>query len=178
MILAKDIIIFLNTDEYLPAAPALTIMVWDIPFLMYAGFCGRITTIISEERSAARIYTINAIANVLLNAIFIPIYGMIGAAVVSVLTDVISAIQFYLVLRKKMATPKIQSQLARIILASAMMGLVIWVTVDFHLFIRVGIGGLVYFVLVLLLRIFDDTEWTWIRESLKKLIGFAKIKRS
>jgi O-antigen/teichoic acid export membrane protein len=146
-------------------------MVWDIPFLMFAGFCGRITTIISEERSAARIYTINAIANVALNAIFIPIYGMIGAAVVSVLTDIISALQFYIVLRNKLATPKIQSQLARIILASVIMGLTIWVTGGFHLFLRIGIGALIYIVLVLVLRIFDDTEWDWIRESLKKLTG-------
>ena len=58
MILSEQLILFLYSEEFLPAAAVLRILIWDLPFVIYAGFCGRITTIISEEKASARIYTI------------------------------------------------------------------------------------------------------------------------
>jgi len=176
MLLAKELITFLYTDEFLPAADALRILVWDIPFLMFAGFCGRITTIISAERAAARIYTINAVANVILNLIMIPLYGMIGAAIVTVLTDIISALQFYMLLRKELSPPTLKAPIYRILLASAIMGVAVWFTSDFHLFIRIGLGAFVYFVMILILHLPDDTEWGWIRNSIGKIARFLRAK--
>jgi O-antigen/teichoic acid export membrane protein len=176
MLLASKIIVFLYTDEYLPAALAFGILAWDIPFLMYAGFCGRMTTVISEEKAAARIYTVNALANVVLNLIMIPLYGMIGAAIVTVVTDIISALQFYWLLREKLLPPSMKSHLIRIVLASFVMSLSVWATNNFNLFVQTLIGALVYFIMILMLRLPDETEWGWIRNSISKLAHFMKVK--
>jgi O-antigen/teichoic acid export membrane protein len=176
VLLAKELIVFLYTDQFVRATEALQILVWDIPFLMYAGFCGRITTVISAERAAARIYTVNAVANVILNLIMIPLYGMIGAAIVTVLTDMISALQFYLLLRKELSPPSLRSPLFRIILASIVMGGAVWITGAFHLFVRIGLGALVYFIMILVFRLPDETEWGWIRNSADKIARFLRVK--
>jgi O-antigen/teichoic acid export membrane protein len=175
MLLSNKIIVFLYTDEYLPAAVAFAILAWDIPFLMYAGFCGRITTIIREEKAAARIYTVNAAANVILNLIMIPLYGMIGAAVVTVLTDIISAMQFYILLRRNLAPPSMKTNLIRIIIASVVMGLGVWSINSLNLIIQIVIGFLIYLIMIVLLGLLDETEQNWIRSGIAKIAQFLRV---
>jgi O-antigen/teichoic acid export membrane protein len=83
----------------------LQILIWDVPFMMFSSFCGNMTTIIGAERAAARIYTLNALANILLNMYAIPSFGLVCAALVTVTTDLIGALQFYLLLRRKLKLP-------------------------------------------------------------------------
>ena len=45
MVIVYPLIRFLYTDEFLPSALALQILVWDIPFLMFAAFRGNMATI-------------------------------------------------------------------------------------------------------------------------------------
>ncbi|MFZ6028809.1 MAG: flippase [Chloroflexota bacterium] len=176
MILAEPITVFLYKPEFQPAAAALRILVWDIPFLMYAGFCGRITTVIGEERAAARIYTINAAANVLLNLVMIPAYGMLGAAIVTVITDLVSAAQFYRLLRKKLAPPAFSPHLLRIALAAGLMGAGVYATGGLHFFVRIILGSALYLALILLLRLPDEAEWGWIQAGAQKIARLMHLK--
>lgn len=166
MLTAVPLIRFLYTDEYLPSALALQMLIWDVPLLMFTGFCGNMTTIISEERAAARIYTINAVANVILNLYAIPRFGLVGASLVTVVTDLIGALQFYFLLRRKLHMPDMTWIFVRLLIASALMGVVIWLAGDLNLFLLIGLGIVVYGGLVLALRLLDDTEWATIRRLL------------
>ena len=158
MLVAFPLIRFLYTDAFLPAAVGLQVIIWDVPLLMFTSFCGNMTTVVSEERSAARIYSINAVANVILNLYAIPRFGLIGAALVTVVTDLIGALQFHFLLRRKLHLPNLTSVLARALTASAVMGVgVAWVG-HLDLFVRIGVGVLLYAGLVLALRLIDDTE--------------------
>lgn len=178
MILSEQLVLFLYSEEFLPAAAVLRILVWDLPFVIYAGFCGRITTIISEEKASARIYTVNAIANILLNLIFIPLFSMIGAAVVSVITDIISAIQFNLLVTHKLAPQDMRPHLLKIGIASIVMGLGVWATPSFHLFVRVGIGVFIYCAMILILRLPDETEKEWTRGGIQKLSRLLQVNKN
>jgi len=117
MLVAFPLIRFLYTDEFLPSALALTILIWDVPLLMFTSFCGNMTTIISEERAAARIYSINAVANVILNLYAIPRFGVVGASLVTVVTDLIGALQFHFLLRHKLHLPDMTWVFVRILIA-------------------------------------------------------------
>jgi O-antigen/teichoic acid export membrane protein len=74
----------------------LRIIIWDVPLLLFASFSGNMTTIVGEERSAARIYAGAAVTNILLNLVFIPLYGYMGASVVTVVTDLVAGVPFYI----------------------------------------------------------------------------------
>lgn len=158
MLLADPLIRFLYGDEFLPSILALQILIWDVPFLMFTGFCGNMTTIVGEERAAARIYTINAIANVLLNLYAIPSFGLIGAALVTVTTDLIGALQFHFLLRRKLKLPNMRSVSVRIVIASGLMGAAIVLTGGGNLFALIGLGAVIYAALVLALRVLSDDE--------------------
>lgn len=163
MLVAGPLVRFLYTPDVYPAAGALAIIVWDVPLLMYAAFCGNVTTIIGEERAAARINVINALANVALNAICIPLYGMLGAALVTVATDVIASIQFTLLLNRRLNVPALGGTLVRVGLASAGLGVAVWLAGDLHVLALIAIGAGVYGVLAIALGAVGPDEWALAR---------------
>jgi O-antigen/teichoic acid export membrane protein len=170
MLVATPLIGFLYTEEFMPSALALRILIWDVPFLMFASYCGNMTTVVAEEKSAARVYVISAIVNVVLNLIAIPRLGFLGASYVTVATDVVISIQFYLLLKRKLNLPNISLLLVRVMAASALMGSLVWTARDLHLFIQIGLGVLVYGMLVFAFRLLDADEKSMLKRFMLKPI--------
>jgi O-antigen/teichoic acid export membrane protein len=168
MLVAYPLIRLMYTATFLPAALALQILIWDVPLLMFSAFCGNMTTIISEERAAARIYSINAVSNVVLNLYAISHFGLLGAAFVTVITDLIGGLQFYFFLRRKLHLPDMASVFARVLVAVSIMGVVVWLASHLNLFLMIGLGALVYCTLVLALKLLDRSEWLAIYGLLRK----------
>jgi O-antigen/teichoic acid export membrane protein len=163
MLVAYPLISFLYTDDFLPSAMALRIIIWDVPFLMFASYCGNMTTVVAEEKSAARVYIVSAIANVVLNLIAIPRFGFLGASAVTVATDIVISIQFYILLKGKLNLPDMKPLLARVMVATALMGGVVWSARELHLFVQVFVGTAAYGLLVYLFRLLDEDEKTMIK---------------
>lgn len=169
MLVATPLIQFLYTDEFLPSARALQIIIWDFPFLMFASFCGNMTTVVVEERSAARVYLISAVVNVVLNLYAIPRFSFLGAAVVTVITDLVAAVQFYFLLRGKLNLPDLKSIFFRVVLAAAIMGGVVSLARNLNLFVVIGLGVATYGSLVLALKLLDEAEWAILFRLVRRL---------
>lgn len=167
MLTAYPIIRFLYTEEFIKSAAALQIIVWDVPFLMFSSFCGNITTIVSEEKAAARIYASIAVFNIIGNLIFIPAYSFLGASVMTVLTDLLGSIQFYFMLRQKLHLPNMGSFFLRVLFASTLMGLIISLAGKAHFIVLFGLGGIAYGAAIILLRVLDKREWSLILRLLR-----------
>jgi O-antigen/teichoic acid export membrane protein len=168
-LLASQIINFLYTAEFAPSALALKILIWDVPLLMFANYAGDMTTISNKERAAARIYTINTTANVVLNLLLIPRFGMLGAAVVTVLTDLISALQFYLLLRNQMSLPPVRAMILKAGAAAALMGGVVLLLRPLHFLIAIAAGVVIYFALAFLFRLLGPDELNLLRRVFASL---------
>jgi O-antigen/teichoic acid export membrane protein len=167
MLVAFPLIRFLYTDEFLPAASALQIIIWDMPILMFTSFCGNMTTVVGEERSAARIYMLAAVTNIATNLFAIPRYGYLGAAATTVLTDLVAAVLFYRLLSRKLKLPNLLPIAARVLAACLVMAGVVVLLRGVNLFVMVAAGAVTYLVLALLLRMLDENEWGLIRRLLR-----------
>ena len=89
-VFAKILIRILYGESYLPAVPVLQILVWNTIF-SYMGYVRNIW-ILGEEKHNV-LFAINlsgAVANLLLNFCLIPVWGARGAALATVLTQVIT----------------------------------------------------------------------------------------
>lgn len=86
-LLAKPVVWILYGEAYLPAVPVLRILTWHVAF----SYMGSIRNVwILGEGKHSILWKINlggVLANVVLNAIMIPIWGACGAAFASVLTQ-------------------------------------------------------------------------------------------
>jgi O-antigen/teichoic acid export membrane protein len=168
MLVAEPLIRTLYTPEFLPAANALRVIIWDVPLLLFASFCGNMTTIVGEERAAARIYGGSAIVNVLFNLVMIPLYGYIGAALVTVLTDLVAGVPLYVLLSRKLRLPKMSGVMWRILLACGLMGLVVRPLAGINLVLAIVGGMVAYAALVLALRIVDRSEVASLRGAFER----------
>ena len=171
MLLAFPLFNLLYTPEYLPAAVVFQVIIWDAAVLLFSSFCGQITTVTSKEKLAMRIYMLSAVFNVIMNLIMIPRFGIIGAAFITVLTDLFIAALFFLILKKAMQLPPIFPFIFRSILAAAIMGVVIWVLKGNNIFLLVGIGVIVYFIMALILRVLDKEDWRLIKHAFQKFLS-------
>jgi len=86
-LLAETLVLILYGEEYLPAADVLRVGVW---FVTYSYF-GCITNIwlLGEKKDHLVVFfeIFGAVANILLNILFIPPFGAIGAAAASLITQ-------------------------------------------------------------------------------------------
>ena len=109
--------------------------------------------------------TVPAILSVALNLLFLPKLGYIGAAIVSVLTEVLVwAIQLFFT-RKYLKEVPIIGSMTKIVLGSAIMYGILLASKTFihfspviNVLVFVVLGGIIYLFLILSLKVVDVTE--------------------
>jgi O-antigen/teichoic acid export membrane protein len=88
-VLSEKIILFLYGREYIESAIVISILAW----YMFLRFMNVISgfTLSSINRQGSRVFSqgMAALANVILNFIFIPLYGALGAALATLITEII-----------------------------------------------------------------------------------------
>lgn len=165
-ILGKPIALLLFGASFEPSGPVLMLIAWDIPLLLFTAFCGSTAVAVGLEWPAAAIYLVSTTLNIILNLIFIPVYGIMAAAAITVFTDGVSAILFLWLLGGRMQFKRIASRMLRIIIAAATMGLAVLIMSGLNLFVAILTGVLVYGLLALSLQLIDQQQ---LRQGVAKL---------
>jgi O-antigen/teichoic acid export membrane protein len=85
-LLAKPIILILYGSNYLPAIPVLQIMAWKAIFSAMFSSSGQIIVIEQKQKYAVIRNLIGCAFSICLNFFLIPVLGIIGSAIVSIIT--------------------------------------------------------------------------------------------
>lgn len=162
-ILADQLVPFLFKAEYLPAVPALQIVIWVVPLMFCSEFLGYVVLIRGQERSAARAIVISTSINVGLNLLLVPLFGFIGAATMTVVTEAILVGQYVWMLRAELRQLDWGQILLRPLLAALLMGGAVLALRGLPLLLNVAIGGGVYGLLLLALGSLGRDELQFVR---------------
>jgi O-antigen/teichoic acid export membrane protein len=156
-LLSTPIVVLLYGKSLAPAGEVLAIISWDIPLLLFTAFCGNVAAAVGLERPASRIYLTSTTLNIVLNLLFIPFFGKIAAAVITLVTDGLTMGLFYLLLRQHMELAELTPVLLRTALAAALMGVVVWLVqaLGLPVLVVIAIGAVAYAMLALMLRLVD-----------------------
>jgi O-antigen/teichoic acid export membrane protein len=160
MLLAPKLIGFLypHKPDVFPAWIALSILIWDLPFVIYHSFCGNVVQSIKREGSAARVYITLGVFNIAANLFLVPRFGIIGSSFATVMTDFLGAAQYYFILRHQFGAGLGFSRIIRIVACTIVMGLVVFFLRDWNFIIAAGIGAVVYFVTIWFSDAFSQEE--------------------
>ena len=172
LIVNDDFVQFFLGKDFQDARYAIAIMIFRMFFIGWTNIMG-IQILIPHNKNKEFMIstTVPAIVSVGLNLIFLPKLGFIGAAIVSVLTEaLVWGIQLYFT-RTYLKEVPIMGSMMKIVLASGLMyGLLTLVKSIVHLsptmnvVLYAGLGGLIYLIAVICLRVVDLDE-------IKKIIG-------
>lgn len=175
-LLSNQIIDFLYTEEYANSADILRILIWALPLLYLSYLCGQVTTASGKENKAVKVYMGALLLNLTSNIIAIPIWGYMGAAISTVLTEIAALIFFYIILHSEFPLSDLKNSILKPILAGAIMAGVILLIQSWNVIVVITIGGTIYGFSLLLLKPFNAMEMQIIQGfwlSLRRKIGWS-----
>ena len=164
-ILAPWIIGTLFGEAFGASGPALRILIWAIaPMFVYMPLAHALNATGREWRWIA-VLSLNTLLNVALNLFLIPAYSVIGAALSTVLCELIGLILVALLVRR-MSNVRYLSGLLPVLTSSVLLGLPIWYFSDTHRFAGLALGALGYSATLYLVGFFTPEEKLALRQFL------------
>lgn len=158
-LLAAPVMELLMGSAYLPAASALAVLAWTLPVWFVTFLQGNLLTVIERQKAVAWVGFINMAVNVILNLLVIPRYGFTGAAVTTLITEILGLLQMFWLLKRNISLGHALVGAVKVAAAAAAMGLLVWLLKE-----RLPVAGVIalaaafYTVVVFAFRIIPPGE--------------------
>lgn len=167
MFYSSDIIHLIYGHEYDAAAPVLSILIWTVCLLFANGAGNSLLNASHKEVTVTKIYSVAAIFNVVLNFILIPYLSFIGAAITTVLSDILIFIIQKYVIHKIGQKPdkKLYLDIGKIILGSLVLGIALYF-LNLNMWVAIPVGITIYLVTITAIKFFDDDDKYVIKDIL------------
>jgi O-antigen/teichoic acid export membrane protein len=153
LVASEQVIRLLFGDAFLPAAPALPILMGAFVVICFGYLSGNLVIVLGLQRRFLRYAVVALVFNVALNVILIPPYGFLAAAWVTLATEIgVVGLTMAMVMRELEHVPGLD-RVARSGAATAGMTLAVWGARELgaEIVVLLLVGGVVYGALVVLL---------------------------
>ena len=166
---STEIISLVYRNQYLMAGSVLQILIWTVCFLFVNGACSILLNASHREVSVTKIYGIAAFFNIVLNLFLIPNYSFIGAAIATVLSEVLILVLAFYALKSIDQLPNkyLYFDIAKIIFASLILAILLQLT-NMSFLIAIPISIIVYLIAIFFVRILDDDDKYIIKQIINK----------
>lgn len=164
---SADIIHLIYGHEYDAASSVLSILIWTVCLLFISGACNTLLNASHKEVTVTKIYAVAAVFNIVLNIFMIPSLSYNGAAITTVLSDIlIVLIQAYVIYRLgQRPNRKLYLDLIKIIIGSGILGVALYL-LNLNMWVALPVGIIIYLIAVWALRVFDGDDKYVINEIL------------
>jgi O-antigen/teichoic acid export membrane protein len=171
--IAEGLIMVLGGSEYLPDSMiALQIIIWFLPFSFVNSVTQYVLIAIDQQRFLTRAFLIGVVFNITANLLVIPAYSYQGAAVVTILSELVLLGPFYYAVRKHLGPLPWISLFWQPTLASAIMAGVMWLLRGLPWLLLIPVGGVVYLVVLALVGGFRQPDM----DLLGRLVPVDRLK--
>ena len=165
---AQKILLFFAAS-FVPAAPALWLLIAAVSVLFI--YVPVNSLIISQKTKIATIITgCNLLFNLIANLIFIPKFGFVAAAVITLMSEIIQLVGYTIVVKRQIIDFNYLSNFIKPVIAGIIMAAALMFLKNLNLWLFILIGAFVYSVCLILLGFFNHHDW----ELLKASINFRK----
>lgn len=167
-VLSRPILHFIAGNNFLEGGDYLRYLSLSIFGTCFGMIFGHIALAINRQREALWIYSTDAIISLIGYLYFISHYGVWGAIGVTLFSEAYAGIGLTLLtIRYSGVAPRLASFL-KILLASLIMGLALYFSPQIPLLIAVALGGILYALLIVLLRVISPA-------TLKEIVSYPKV---
>jgi O-antigen/teichoic acid export membrane protein len=157
--IARELILILGGGDYLPDSMiALQLIIWFLPFSFVNSVTQYVLIAIDQQGFLTKAFLIGVTFNIAANLLVIPTFSYKGAAVVTVLSELVLLIPFYYAVRKHLAPLPWFSLLWQPAVASAAMVAVMWLLRGLYWLLLIPVGGAVYLTVLALIGAFRQPD--------------------
>jgi O-antigen/teichoic acid export membrane protein len=145
-LLSEPIVAVVGGRDYLPdSATALAILICYLPLSYANGLTQYVLIAAGKQRLLTVAFAAALVFNVAANFLLIPRYSYIGAAWVTVISEVVLLIPFWAVVSRVTAGVSLLNELRSPVLATALMAPVVWWLRDaIHPLVAIAAGAIIY----------------------------------
>jgi O-antigen/teichoic acid export membrane protein len=165
-ILAQPIVLLLYHSSFQPSILILQILIWSIPIIFLNYILSTIMPAMNREKLLVKITFMAMIFNIILNLIIIPVYSYVGAAVVTILTELLIFISCLYILNKTFHKIYLHHYFIKPAIASTTMAIFL-IFLKLNLFIMIFLSIILYFTVLFLLNTFNNEDVKIIKTILK-----------
>lgn len=160
IIMAKDIILFLFGEAFIPAAATVQILAVLVIIKSVGNLYGvQVLVAFGKEKTLFYTTVLGAVSNVLMNITLIPVFQQNGAAIASVLSELAVCVYQYIAAHRQINAKLDKRDLYKMIIATTVMAVIVYVIVHIvsNTIIAIifsclaGVG--VYFIVTLLIHV-------------------------
>jgi O-antigen/teichoic acid export membrane protein len=144
ILLAKPIMILVAGNEFAGSGPILAVLLLGILGLYIGAIFGHMAVAIDKQKQTMWIYISNAIITVIGYFLFIPKYGMWGAAGMTLFSEFYAGILLFFTIRHYIKLHLNLTTFAKIAFSSIVMGATIFMFSHLHVLLLIPLGGAVY----------------------------------
>jgi O-antigen/teichoic acid export membrane protein len=180
-ILREQIITLFSGPKYLAGSSAISILIIFPLFASLINVALSNLLIRGKTKLIALIFLSGASMNIILNFLLIPRWAINGASLATVLSYLFMFLLFYLICKKQFLWDFKFLRIGQIVTASALMGLAL-IVINPQIYLTkiatIIMGGIIYFILLFLLRVFVNQEKLIILSFVPKVLqNIFKIKK-
>lgn len=143
-ILAKPIMLFVAGEKFASSSLPLGILSLAVGAVYLGAIFGHVAVAIDKQKQTMWIYISGAVFTVIGYLYFIPRFGMIGAAWMSVFSEMYVALLLAFTVKRYANVSLKTKAFAKILFSSIIMGLVLKAMPDVHILVTVSMGVCVY----------------------------------
>jgi len=145
MLTANQIMAMIGGREFVASGKPLQILAIAVFGVYLGGVFGHAAVAINKQKQTMWVYMSNAVITLIGYGIFIPRYGMWGAAWMTVFSELYAGIFLFLIIRYYSKTKLSLVVFGKILLATILMGGTVYYYVPtMHVLISIALGGVVY----------------------------------
>jgi O-antigen/teichoic acid export membrane protein len=100
---APPLVSILYGKDYIPSISMLRILIWTLPLMSLSSLARTALMSCNLQRIVLWVGGSNVIVNIILNLFFIPLFGGHGAAIATVLTELVGLIIFFILIKRRLA---------------------------------------------------------------------------
>jgi O-antigen/teichoic acid export membrane protein len=174
-VLAEPLTLILGGAQYVPnGVIALQLMIWSIPIGWMNSLTQYVLIAVGLQRMITRAFAVAVTFNIVVNILFIPQFNFQAAAIATILSELVLFVPFIYLLRSKLDTYSLLSLIWRPIIAVVAMVLPV-ILLHTQPIPALMIGGILYAVVLLLLRPLDANEVDQLLQMLPNRIAASKL---
>jgi len=157
--IARELILILGGGEYLPHSMiALQLLIGFFPLSCINQVTQYVLIALDQQRFLTKAFMIGVAFNLIANLIFIPMYSYQAAAVIAIFSEIVLLIPFYYCVHRNLAPIPWPSIVWRPVLASALMGTVMWLLRDLNALLLIPLAAVIYLVALSAVGAFSGEE--------------------
>lgn len=165
-LLAPDIILLIYKSSFSESIIALQILIWALPFIFLSYVLGSTIVSVNKQVEVVRITFITMIINIGLNLVLIPSWGFVGAACVTVITEIALFISYFYIVTRHVCFISPRKVLVKPVIATLFMCVFI-VLVQTNIFLEIVLATIIYFAVLFIIKGFSQDDIN----ILKRVIG-------